>query len=400
MIKKLIMLASGNFASPLIMLAITPIVTRLYSIEVIGIYHWVLSCSFFYGIFFTLQIHHSLISERRNIALDIKFNSMLWITFYCFLILTSLSLAIAYFARLEFDQIVFSCLMAFFNSLSLVVSTYLARLNAISLLSKVIVVRAITLSFFTITFSFYPEVISLVIASILSEISIMLFFYGNIGFKYKRFLKSRLAIRKELKNNIKNILYLLPSQILTNLVNIIVLTILKYISLYSLGFYALLFRVVASPLYAVGNAFKSIFYIQLIKSTNKFKFINFFVIFISFSGVCISFIYYLIEVPFLEHVLGKQFVGIDYYFPFFFLWVVSSIVNIFPTEVFKHAGNQKLILRAEVLSFLLKIPCIIFSLLYENLIDILVFYPLSFYIINLFLLVYYYKNLNYVLKSV
>lgn len=380
------------------MLLSTPIISRLYNVEVLGVYHLILGVSAFYSILFCLQINHSLISEKVVSLVSVRFNTMLWLTILSFLIFTILSLLFSFFVSFNYEIVIWSCIIGLLNSINLIMSTYLARLKRFSVLGKLLIYKALILSFFCISLSSWPTIISLVVASVISEFFILILVAYKLKINFNNFLRARFLIFKELKRNVKNISFVLPSQIITNVTNILVLVSIKYISLVSLGMYALLFRVVASPLYSIGIALKSVFYLHLVESKNKALFLKLAIFPSLITGVIIAAGYHYFDFKIIEFTLGEQWKGIDKYFPGFFLWVLSSVVNILPSEVFKHTGYQVFVLKGEVASLVLKAVAIICVFSYK--LDVLYYYPLSFFVFNVILLVYYYKKVNLCLKVI
>jgi O-antigen/teichoic acid export membrane protein len=375
------------------MLLSTPIVSRLYSVESLGLYHWVVSLSMFFSIVLNLQMGWSILKIKEKSKLMNSFYAIsfcLLIFFACVCFVVSITFI---FIRFDYYFWLFVLLLAFLIGFNANFSILFSRKGEIKLISAILIIKAFLISSLSVVFGFFDSYISLSVAMIVSEFTVFAISYKYSKFRFYTFIKARYIISKIFLNNIDNIKYLLTSQILSSASNVLILYTLKYFSVSSLGLYGMLFRVVSSPLYSVGNAIKAVLYIQILNVRRRTLLLGLMIFTMHILGLIFYFSYTKMNCKILLYILGDEWTGIDAYFPIFFLWVLSSVVNLIPAEVFKQTENQSCIFYAEIFSFIVKVFVVSFFYFYGNESDVLFYYPFCFYISNIFVLLFYSINL-------
>ena len=393
MFKPLALIAASNLSAPIIMLVVTPLISRVYPVEVIGLYQWALSLTLVFSLLFSLQINHSLLSSEDGVDLNNKAGRISLIMCYCAALVAIATL----FGRLVivFDFWFYAkvYLISLLMALNLVFSGLFARRKKYTAIASPALMKAVLISCVSVFLSFSPSVDSLILASVVSELVVLVCVIRTSQLKFTQCQHDAKSLIAELRLNLNNIKFFLPSQIMSSLTNVMVMWSIKAVSLNELGLFGMLLRVVASPLYALGNALKSVFYNQLLEVKNKILLVTSMSIGMHLLGLMFSSIYIACEFDFLKILLGNEWREADTYLPYFTMWIVSSVANIIPAEVFKHSNKQSNIFIAEASALLAKLVIVISFMNFKISTNILYGYPLFFYFINLSILMFYFYKL-------
>lgn len=393
MLRPLVLIAASNLSAPIIMLVATPLISRAYSVEVIGLYQWALSLTLVFSLLFSLQINHSLLSSEDGSDLNNKAGRISLIMCYCAAFVTIVTLLGRLVIVFEFWFYAKVYLISLLMALNLVFSGLFARRKKYTAIASHALMKAVLISCVSVFLSFSPSVDSLILASVISEAAVLMYAICTSPLKFTHCQHNLKSLIAELRLNLNNIKFFLPSQIMSSLTSVMVMWSIKAVSLNELGLFGMLLRVVASPLYALGNALKSVFYNQLLEVKNKILLITSMSIGMHLFGLIFSSIYIACEFNFLKILLGNEWREADIYLPYFTMWIVSSVANIIPAEVFKHSNKQSNIFIAESSALLVKLVIVILFMNFKISTNILYVYPLCFYFINLSILMFYFYKL-------
>lgn len=398
MLTKIALLSTVNLIGPLLVFFTTPALSRIYSPESIGEYYWILTLSMAISVVMGFQIFNQILSEKDDKKAGQKLVSNIILIFIISVFLGLVCLVSGMFVKIDsFSILVIASLV----SINQVFSVYFSRNENIPLLAKVGLIRAVVISMFPIVVGmcFGDSTDALVTSYALAEFSILMVYVFSVklsvlaGFFVRK--KEALSLLKDGGSFAK---YYLPSQLVSNFSNSAIIYLIKLDSVYLLGLYSMLYRLIGTPVYSVGSAVRSIFYIQVMKKKNRLYWLLILVSLIYCVSILLAALYFLLSLEFVAWFLGAEWQGIDTYIPFFILWFGASLANMLPAEILKHSGQQKKILQWEVFSAALKLTALASYYLLKLEISVLIFAPFTYFLLSVLGTVYFMKVVTPMVK--
>ncbi|MGI2110934.1 hypothetical protein ACRN9C_16305 [Shewanella frigidimarina] len=393
MLKKIAFLSITNISGPILAFISLPFITRLYNVDHLGSYHWILTLGMLGSIFLGFQVYNGLLSELNEEDLKRKFYANIALVLLSSIILILVGVIgffINFLSLLDIISVYFISLTTVFN---LIFMTYFSRISLVNVLAKVTFIKSTVTIFFSISLSFLigSSVEYLVISYLLGELSVMYFlFLPEFKFNKKKLVLGFEDQKYLFCSDGEFARFYLPSQLLSTFMNSAMIFFIKFHSVSLLGIYSILFRLIAVPTYSVANAVKSIFYINFIKIENdKIKYLILIVLCCYVFSLTVSSMYFLLDLKFISYYLGSDFYRADEYFPYFVFWVFTSFTNIFPIEILKNSNRNKSVFLGEIFTSLLKLLVLIYIYSINFNCDLLKVIPLFFGVINLIVIVFY-----------
>jgi len=389
-IKKILFLSLGNFSGPLISFLTLPLITRLFKPEDLGEAHWIVSIAMVASIVFGFQIYNGILSEESKTKAVDKFYLNLIILLLSAFVFFIIGLLLVYGEALAMLEVFGGGILGFLSALNLLVSTLYARLDLVGVIAKSAAIRTFSIVGFSILFGGWlgGDVLWLVIAYVIGEVVVALYYYNMRRRVLWTVFIEKNKIITVLMEDIRFAIYYLPSQLISNGVNAALMYFIKAHSIAMLGVYSVLFRLVSVPIYSIGSAVKSVFIINFknYKGRKWWLLVSIIMVLSIFNFGMFIFFISIESYGLLSSVLGDKWSGVDKYLSYFFIWIATSFVNVFPLEILKHNSKQNIVLLNELMVAFLKLIVIYIVFEVYDMVDVLMIVPIMFSIINVFML--------------
>jgi len=400
--KKIAFLSAANLVGPFLVLLTTPILSRLYGPESLGGYYWVITLAMFFSVIVGLQIFNQILSESDTDVANLKLIANLVLIVFFSVFIGGFSAVLGWFFSLDLELVLSVICAALLIAVNQVFFVYISRSSKVSTLVRAGIIRAITISVCPVLLGVIwgDDQGFLVFSYIFAEFVVSTFFVCNIGVSvFVAGFEKKERFFQILYEGVDFAKYYLPSQLISNFTNSAVIFLVKLESLHVLGLYSMLYRLVGTPVYSIGNAVRSIFYVHVMKmKTGKVVALIAPVVGVYLSVFCFFYLYSFSSVEFVVWLLGDSWRGIDVYLPFFVLWLGVSLANMLPAEILKHSGFQRKILKWEGASSGLKLAVLFSFSILDIKEDILVLIPASYFLIGMIGTVYFMRNAIEVLR--
>ena len=275
-------LLAGNTAAQLIGIIAIPIITRLYSVEVYGLFVTVLAFSLILTPISTMSLHLAILIPKSEIEADKIFRLSMWITSSFCIIITVILLAFSddvlsiLGTTSSVWMIIIIPILVFLQSCYLIFTYWGVRKKSFGMISSSKVAESLTDRIVTVTAGLagYVSLFSLLLARLLSNlISILhlmpLYRKKIISLKYSK--QEHIGYKDLILKYKRYLIFNAPSMLLIDGIRQIpVIIFAAYFSPVAAGLYSIANRVVSIPVAALGNAISKTFTQKIaIENTKK-----------------------------------------------------------------------------------------------------------------------------------
>lgn len=268
--RNVLTLMTGTTIAQVIPIAISPILTRLYTPEDFGVFALIMAVSLIFS---------SIAAGRYDMAIMLpKENSdAIHLVYLSIIISLSFSIVLLFILLIFSDEIsvllnnelikpwLFTIpIIVALTSLYSVLNVYNSRIKKFKTIKNAVITKSIILSLIQVLFGFFkPSSFGLISASIVSGISSNYRLYKNITLDVK---EMNLTIKKDqlffLAKKFKNFPIYSSWSIFASSIslNIVSLFIGSFFSVISLGFYSIMERTLSMPMILIGNSIGQVFF--------------------------------------------------------------------------------------------------------------------------------------------
>ena len=335
---QVLVLLKGNTVAQIIPVIITPIITRLYSIESIGALAVFVSLSSIIAALSPAGLEQAVVlahsNRRANRVILIAGMSVLIFSLLSLIIITIVKLAVPDNRLLiELNKFIWmipiaSALMASTN----IINQYHLRYSELKKISNGVILKFTSLGVIQIGLGLLAKVESgLVWGRISSNIAQFLFVARNLN--VKNFRSSRNEMVATLKRYKKFPIFTVWGTFANiSAIYIVSVLIANYYSIKEAGAFALMQRVLVIPIFFIGQAFGQIYYKHIVAERHKtgfgLKSYRNAIALLSISGVVIFVPLYFFGIDFIDVFLGGKVEDISTYVkilaPMFFIRYIAN----------------------------------------------------------------------------
>jgi O-antigen/teichoic acid export membrane protein len=339
-IKKIITLSSGNTIAQLIPLLMAPILTRIYTVNDFAMFTLFISVCSIIGVFSNLKYSSAIViaasKKEASLLVDLCFYLILLtgIAICIFLLLEPFGIKELLGQHITSNWLLIPLFVVFagFNEL---VGFVLTRENSFKMLSFIAVVRSVLMAICNILFYSY-FVNNLIVSQVIAfSVSLVFIFYyklvrGGERFDFTTLSSTAYQYRDFPRNKLPQNLFDIINT------NGVIFIISYYFGGAELGLYALLFRVMLTPVKLIGAAIGQVVYSELANLVcHSYKRIrNTIVTVITVTAAPYVFIYFY-GGEFFSFIFGDDWYKAGVYAgilsPYFLLYLPASILSFVPT---------------------------------------------------------------------
>lgn len=407
-IKKVIF---GTLFGNLIVVASSPIITRLYDPEDFGEASLIVTISTLATLVITLRYDKAIILTESSSSGKLLSGITLLISFLSstFLLMIVILMDIFFLKNKEFNNyFYFIPLIAFVGSIVSIMTELNNKEKKFKLYANSIILSSGVISFFKIflCYIFYSHSLFLIISTILGNIATVYKLYqfktSELFIFYKKYMKKKYI--KELLLKYKHFpVYSLPGGLITRLGQSAPIYVLGYFfSLSIVGFYSLAVSILSMPISFVGDAVKRVFIQKSSELANKNKFgelyalhfkITFLLLLLGIFPFSILFIYgeELFQIVFSDNwaEAGK----ISEYLSF---WLLLNFISSPSMASYTVLHMQEYLLKFHIINTILRVSVLIIAILITNdyLLSILLFS-----IVGILMYLYFIINISIVIRK-
>jgi len=261
--KKFKQLASGSIAAQLITLAISPILTRMFTPSEFGWLAFVVAGGTIISSFLSLKLDYAIPKKDNLESANSLLNSSFFLVFLC-LILLSIFVIItgSFFPVGDVDYYYFALLIALLLALNNVLVNYMNYLQSYKLIAIALVINSLLTSFFKLGFGFIGVGNALLYATVLgSGLSLLFIFLAGGLNKACSYINLKENLKKDIQENFDFIKFYLPSSIFSALSMQMPALLIGFLyGSYILGFYSLSIRILQMPVALIGASMGRVYY--------------------------------------------------------------------------------------------------------------------------------------------
>lgn len=262
--KSLLQLISGSFFAQILTMAVSPITTRLFTKEELGLYTLILTMTSIVGPILSLRYDMSIVTSKNKKEEEAFFKIS-----FIFGILNSLIVTIVYSIYLFFEKtiynklgsivVLFILLLLIFTSLNNVLTAYNNKNKEYKLISEVYVIRSFIQNILIVLSGIFKMgSLGLIIAQLISSLSGLK--KQSKGLKFEKEHDDKKLI-DYMKQEIKQPIYSVPATLLnTSSYSILNLFITSLYGLKIFGLYSMSYRILGLPLALISTNISKIFF--------------------------------------------------------------------------------------------------------------------------------------------
>lgn len=404
-------LTSGTTLSQIVLVIISPILSRIYTPDDFGIYGTVMTISTIIAAVGAFRLELGLVLEKNELEKIKLLKYCLYLIIFIFFGVLFISLILPFTINYFHDDlslfvpIVFAVFIYFLTVIIKIVQQYLSSARQYKLYSLSQIVRSVSTAIFQPLFGLlniggYGLIIGYFFGSL---VAVFQLFKKNKLYKKLREIKLTINDKKLIyQKHIDFVKYSAPQDLLNSISQHLPIFFLGYFyGVNVVGLYWFGVRIIQLPGMLIGSAIKEVFYKEAADRQNDKRFLLSFFNRTTFgllvAIIPIIIIFFIIAPWAFGFIFGSEWIEAGEMARWLFVWVGISFCNIPAGQMFYVTNNQKYLLFFEIIVSSSRLFVLLFGGLYWPLMTTIIVFSILGFILNSLLIgsMYYYLNFKY-----